>query len=396
MESHLSRLPVFRWLCAVAVSACSVTAMVAVHARAQPAQQDRTRVESATRRVGDRLRALQQEAEELAAQEKTILVELRKLEVARQIKIEELARIASEMQQNQQKLTETSARAAALRQTADVQRPDVEARLVQLYKLGRAGSLRLMLDVDDLRSMGRIYRASSALSRIDRDRVREHQRTLDALASEQKALEERGKHIAQLQSEATRARVGLEHTVAARTALVESIDAQRDLNAQLTGELEAAQQRLQASIQQLDSGRSASFVLPLAAFHGALPWPARGAVARRFGRQASSRFGTVVSRNGMDIAMEDGSTVRAVHEGTVAFADQFTGYGNLVILDHGDRAYSLYGYLGSLHVARGDRVDAQAELAASGRSPSGNPALYFELRVDGHPVDPLQWLKRTP
>jgi septal ring factor EnvC (AmiA/AmiB activator) len=371
--------------------------MVAVHARGQtPAQQDRTRAESATRRVSDRLRALQQEAEELAAQEKTILVELRQLEVAREIKIEELARIDREMQQNQQKLTETSARAAALRQTADVQRPDVEARLVQLYKLGRAGSLRLMFDVDDLRSMGRVYRASSALARIDRDRVREHQRTLDALASEQKELEERGKRIARLQSEATRARVGLERTVAARTALVESIDARRDLNAQLTGELEAAQQRLQASVAQLDSGRSSSIALPLAAFHGALPWPARGTIARRFGRQASGRFGTVVSRNGMDIAMDEGSTVTAVHEGTVAFADQFTGYGNLVILDHGDRAYSLYGYLGSLHVARGDRVDAQAELAASGRSPSGNPALYFELRVDGHPVDPLQWLKRTP
>jgi septal ring factor EnvC (AmiA/AmiB activator) len=86
--------------------------------------------------------------------------------------------------------------------------------------------------------------------------------------------------------------------------------------------------------------------------------------------------------------------VRAVHEGLVAYADQFTGYGNLVILDHGDGAYSLYGFLDTVDVARGDRVDAQVRLGGSGRNPSGNPALYFELRVDGAAVDPLQWLKR--
>ena len=86
--------------------------------------------------------------------------------------------------------------------------------------------------------------------------------------------------------------------------------------------------------------------------------------------------------------------MRAVHEGTVAFADQFTGYGNLVIVDHGDGAYSLYGYLSALEAARGAHVEAQATVGSSGRDPSGNPALYFELRIDGKPVDPLQWLKR--
>ncbi len=384
-----------RVLCAVFVGTCAAAASGFGQAPAA-GQQDRTRAETATRRVSDRLRALQQEADALAAEEQTILVELRKLEVARQIKVEELARIDRDMQETQKALAAASARAAALRQTADAQRPDVEARLVQLYKLGRAGSVRLMFDVDDLRSMARIYRASSALARIDRDKVREHQRTLDSLAKERKDLEARAGQIAQLQAAATRARVAIDHTVAARTALVESIDAQRDLNAQLTGELEAAQQRLQVSLAQLDRGGPASIALPLAAFRGALPWPLRGNVTRRFGRQPSSRFGTVVSRNGIDITVEEGTSVHAVHEGTVAYADQFTGYGNLIIVDHADRTYSLYGYLGSLRVQRGDRIEEQAELGQSGRSPSGIPALYFELRVDGHPVDPLQWLKRTP
>ena len=92
--------------------------------------------------------------------------------------------------------------------------------------------------------------------------------------------------------------------------------------------------------------------------------------------------------------MSEGQPVRAVHEGVVAYADQFTGYGNLVIVDHGEGTYSLYGYLDAMDVARGDHLDAQARLGTSGRNPGGNPALYFELRVDGAAVDPLQWLKR--
>ena len=78
----------------------------------------------------------------------------------------------------------------------------------------------------------------------------------------------------------------------------------------------------------------------------------------------------------------------------VAFAGQFTGYGNLVIVEHGERAFSLYGHLSAIQTAQGERLQAQAPLGRSGLNPNGTPALYFELRVDGKPVDPLQWLQK--
>jgi septal ring factor EnvC (AmiA/AmiB activator) len=254
----------------------------------------------------------------------------------------------------------------------------------------------MLLSVDDLRSVGRAYRTAAALTKIDRDRVQQHARTLEQIAAERKALEARAVEIAKLQDRAGAARTAIEHAVAARNALIESIDARRDLNAQLTGELEAAAAKLQGTITQLEAGRPATVSLPLRPFRGALPWPAPGFVVTRYGRQNPNRFGTAAAQNGIDISLAEGTSVKAVHEGTVAFADQFTGYGNLVILDHGDGAYSLYGHLSSLGVARGDRVEAQAPVGTSGRNPSGNPSLYFELRVDGKPVDPLQWLKKQP
>ena len=264
---------------------------------------------------------------------------------------------------------------------------------MRVYKLGQAGFWRLLLDVDNLRSAGRAYRTAAALTRIDRDRVVDHQRTLEALAREQQELRQRIAHLAELEVKARAARAAADKAVGARSALVASIDARRDLNAQLTGELQSAQQRLQSSVDQLGPGKG-QVILPLKAFQGALPWPARGKLIARFGQTAGIRAGTAVVWNGMEIGVLEGQTVRAVHEGTVAFAGPFSGYNNLVIVEHGDRTHSLYGYLSSLSVSKGDRVDAQAPLGASGLDPSGNPGIYFELRVDGKPVDPLQWLVR--
>jgi len=69
------------------------------------------------------------------------------------------------------------------------------------------------------------------------------------------------------------------------------------------------------------------------------------------------------------------------------------GTGTLVILEHGGDNYSLYGYLESAGVEQGDLVDNGAELGRVGLAPAGPPALYFEMRIDGRSVDPLQWLR---
>jgi septal ring factor EnvC (AmiA/AmiB activator) len=358
------------------------------------APQDRARAQAAAR-AADRIRALQREADALASQERSLLVDLRKLELEREIRATELTSIEEQLAETEAQIKGTIARAAALHDVAEFERPDVEARLVQIYKMGHAGYWRMLLAVDDLRSVGRAYRTAAALTRIDRDRVQRHARTLELLANERKALETKAGEISKLKARATAARAAVERAVAARNALIDSIDARRDLNAQMTSELQAAAQKLQGTVAQLGAGRTADVVsLPLRPFRGALAWPAQGIVVGRYGRLPSSRFGTAIARNGIEISLAEGQPVRAVHEGTVAFADQFTGYGNLVILDHGEGAYSLYGNLSSLSVARGDRVEALGPVGASGRNPSGNPSLYFELRVDGKPVDPLQWLKK--
>ncbi|NLA66670.1 MAG: peptidoglycan DD-metalloendopeptidase family protein, partial [Gammaproteobacteria bacterium] len=99
--------------------------------------------------------------------------------------------------------------------------------------------------------------------------------------------------------------------------------------------------------------------------------------------------------SGVLVAAAAGSPVAAVADGTVVFAEWMTGYGLILIVDHGIGYMSLYAHNDSLLKAPGDRVrrgDAVSTVGTSGGQ--GRAALYFELRRDGKPVDPTAWLQK--
>ena len=353
----------------------------------------RNPTEALARRVTDRISALQGEADRLAAQARTLLGDLRQLEIRRDIAIEQVKDADTAGAQARQSLEQTTARLTALDHERIAQLPDLKLRLLDIYKRGRGGYARLLLDVTGVKEFARAMRAAAALTTITDEKIAEHRRTLAQLRQQRDAMEQRASALQAAARDAERARGAAQRAVGARETLIAQIDERRDLNAQLAGELDVAYQRLQEQIAGIAAGRPAEAVaVPLTSFRGALDWPVTGRVSAGFDPGPGRPDGAVV-RNGIEIAAAAATPVLAVHPGTVDFADAFTGFGNLVIVDHGSNYYSLYGYLGAIDVQRGDHVDAGTGLGRSGTAPAGGPALYFELRIDGRSVDPLQWLK---
>jgi septal ring factor EnvC (AmiA/AmiB activator) len=346
--------------------------------------------QEAQQRAADRLRSLREEADSLATREKSLLVDLRRLEVERNIRLEVQRDAEKALAAANEELTATVTHLDALERKQAAEIPGLASRLAELYKLGSASYVRLLFSVDDVREMGRAYRAVASLAARDRERVRAHASTLDSLRKARADLQSRRARAATLEAETRRAAVETAAAVQARSALINEIDARRDLNAQLAGELQSVQQKLTATVAALPSGTAA---LPIRPFQGALEWPVTGQVIAPFGRGSMSRFGTTITRNGIEIASPLRRTVAVVHEGTVAYAAPFSGYGNLVIVDHGAQIYTLYGYLSTIAVSKGDRIEKGGRVGEVGVSPTGKAVLYFEVRVDGKPVDPLQWLK---
>ncbi|HKB10291.1 MAG TPA: peptidoglycan DD-metalloendopeptidase family protein [Vicinamibacterales bacterium] len=340
------------------------------------------------RRATERLQALQREADRLAAEERSLLNDVRKLEIERQIQTEDVKRVDADAARVQSELDATVARMTSLEQTSRDEAPQLRARLVEIYKLGEARYVRLLLSTPDVRRIGQSTRTVAALARLDRERVASHARTLEELQRTRKALEDRRAQLAALRAAAEKAGQAAVRAAQAKNQLIHDIDNRRDLNAQLAGELQAAQQKVQAALREFSSGGTAAAEpsLPLRPFRGELDWPVAGTVARRFGRGPTS--------NGMEIDAPEGAEARAVHDGSVAFAGTFTGFGNLVILDHGSQTFSLYGDLLDIAVKKGDHVEHGRRIGTVGPTSSGASGLYFELRVDGQPVDPLQWLRK--
>lgn len=127
-----------------------------------------------------------------------------------------------------------------------------------------------------------------------------------------------------------------------------------------------------------------------AKLRGKLAWPAAGRLSATFGQ---TRAGGV-KWDGVLVTAEQGAPVRAVYHGRVVYADWLSGLGLLVIVDHGDGYLSLYGHNERLYKEVGERVTAGDTIASVGDSGGrSTPALYFEIRKAGRPVDPRPWFR---
>jgi septal ring factor EnvC (AmiA/AmiB activator) len=363
---------------AVALSCCTVGAQEADHSL----------TEALARRATERLQALHQEADRLAAEERSVLGDLRRLELEREIKSEEFRQADAAAAGIARDLAAIDGQIGALEAQDAAAKPALRARLLSLYKIGQGRYARMLMSIADVRQIGDATRMIGALATRDRERIAEHQQRLQQLATSRTSMSDHQQLLARQRAAAERARTAAEQAIDARNALIRDIDQRRDLNAALVGELQAAQQKLQDTVATVAPGVAAEPVaLPIAPFRGSLEWPVAGAVRQRFQHGATAV-------NGIDIAAAEGAPVQAVHDGVVAFADTFAGFGRLVILDHGGQTFSLYGNLASLDVEKGARIEQGHALGAVGVAPTGAAGLYFELRVEGRPVDPQLWLRK--
>ena len=238
------------------------------------AQGDRTPIASQLERAEQRLRSLQQEADQLAREERSLLGDIQRLEVARRITVEELARATAQVVDTQQKLTRINQQVAQLEAEARIEGPRLRARLAELYKLGRGRYVRVLFSTPSMRDARQAYRLVSAMARRDQERVAAHQKRLAAMTAAQQDIQARMGLLAAERRAAEQAAAAAAQAVTARDALVQQTDVRRDLNARLSGELLAAQQRLQGTLTSANP--SPAPPLPFLAFRGDIDWPLAG------------------------------------------------------------------------------------------------------------------------
>jgi len=124
-------------------------------------------------------------------------------------------------------------------------------------------------------------------------------------------------------------------------------------------------------------------------YNGRWVWPTRGRILRSY--QSSGR-----GKKGIEIGGHDGQPVKAAANGKVVYSGSgLVGYGRLIIIKHNENLLSAYGHNSKLLVSEGDQVEAGQQIAEMGSSGTNRTGLYFEVRKDGKPVDPLSYLPRS-
>ncbi|HTG11033.1 MAG TPA: peptidoglycan DD-metalloendopeptidase family protein [Candidatus Eisenbacteria bacterium] len=285
-------------------------------------------------------------------------------------------------------------------------------RLRALYKLQvQGGVLPIVLSGADPVEQAVQLRHLTTLASVDARLIREYRVTSEVLADRKSRVEARGREMASLRSEADQERAEFDQEAAKRRALLAKVQSERAYHDRMVGELSEATRRLEAFIRDLQEKqrRAVAKVPPpsrparpapgdagpgFASLRGRLAWPADGRVVAEYGPQVNPRFGTKTFRNGIDIEAGEGSNIAAVFPGQVVYTGWFRGYGNLIIVDHGGEYYTVYAHAADIRVTEGDEVKQGQIIGTVGDTGSlQGPRLYFEVRHEGKPQDPTQWLR---
>jgi septal ring factor EnvC (AmiA/AmiB activator) len=271
-------------------------------------------------------------------------------------------------------------------------RPRLEAR----HRMGRAGELAVLLSAPTLAELvTRRYLFDRILGR-DLAIFGEARGALEAERRARGEVESQAARIAALATRAEEQRAAAAARREERETLLGALRTARAFHERAAAEAATQAERLAEFVATLPPrGAGSAAKLHFAALKGRLRQPAAGPITVGYGRVVNPRFNTVTMQNGVDIAAPAGAPVRAVAPGRVVHAGWFKGYGNIVIVDHGEGFHTLVAHLASMRTAMGEEVDPATVLGTVGDSGSlKGPYLYFEVREKGRAVDPREWLGR--
>ena len=356
------------------------------------------------------LREERRKAAEARARESSVLAELEVIDKRLANKQREIARLDARMKRAASDVQSLRSEVVQLETQRAGQQAALARRLRAMYKVHvQGGALPLLLAGDDPTARAAAVRHLGSLASLDARLIQEYRGTSDRLQDRRGREEARQRDLAGLRADAQREQAEVDADAAKRRILLAKVRDERAYHERMVGELTEAARRLEAFIRDLQARQRRLARIPppskprtetppavgFGNLRGRLPWPTEGRVVSAFGAQVHPRFGTRTFRNGVDIEGGEGRDVAAVFGGHVVYTGWFKGYGNLIILDHDNEYYTLYAHVAAILVKEGDDVKQGQRIGTVGDTGSlEGPRLYFEVRFEGKPQNPEQWLRK--
>jgi septal ring factor EnvC (AmiA/AmiB activator) len=262
--------------------------------------------------------------------------------------------------------------------------------------MGQQQYIKMLLSQEDPARLGRVVTYYRYLNQARSERIATTRDVLARLRGLEEEIQQRTRELESLRTGQLDSKAELEAARKQRAEVVAALNRKVSSQSQEIAQLRVDEERLKRLIEGLSLYMEELKVdvkgeERFDRFRGKLHLPVRGTVEARFGEL---KQGGPLKWDGVLLKAPEGREVHAVYRGRVAFADWFGSLGLLVILDHGDGYMSLYGHNQALFAQVGDWVDTGQVIAGVGNSGGlGNPGLYFEIRQNGTPRNPLRWCR---
>ncbi len=275
-------------------------------------------------------------------------------------------------------------------------------RLSALYKLYWVGRIQVLATSESFFDF--IKRKSAIECILDQDEVLlvklHNDRTtlesslarLNTRKTEKRALQAKLKQrISRLSEQQEKRRTALKRIQNEKSLELAALKALK----QAAFELDLTLQSLPPAKKSADNAVPELDTRPFLAYKGLLSWPVKGKIISFFGPYRDKKFKVMNFQSGINIKAERGEPIRAISDGITIYASWFKGFGNMMIVDHGDHYYTVYAHLEEVFKLKGDHVEKDEVIATVGDSGSMmGPALHFEVRHHGKPIDPLKWIRK--
>ena len=282
-------------------------------------------------------------------------------------------------------------------------------RVTHTYKKGRLSDLEKLLDAKSWRQA--VYRAKyiKIISEHDRSLADEIRRNLVEIETKRTVMERELIDIRKIDEEKLSRKKWLEQRRRVRNKELGNLKRDRQKMSVALNERKKAAQQMESIISRLERARVARIAelerrrkemellgsVPFKELKGKLPWPIEGKVISRFGTYQNPNLKTVTENTGIDIHGSEGTEVRSIYDGIVTTVTYIRGYGNTVILDHGDGFYSVYTHVMDVEVEENSYVNARDIIAHVGDSGSlEGTKLHFEIWGNKDKLNPELWLKK--
>jgi septal ring factor EnvC (AmiA/AmiB activator) len=269
----------------------------------------------------------------------------------------------------------------------------IAEHLASAYRLSGEDFFKLLLNQQNPDDLDRMIRYHRYFTEARTATLKSYQATLAELERNAASIQLRETALVEQQAKLDRDLGELKSNRNEREQLLAGLQSEMSGKAQQRDRLTADRKRLEQLIAELS--KRAEPPVAAGAFgqnRGRMPWPIAGKVANSFG---APRASGKLKWQGIFITAPEGTPVKAIHRGRVAFADWLRGFGLVTIVDHGGGYMSLYAHADALYRKPGDWVDTGEALASAGKSGGeSRSGLYFEIRSKGEPADPIPWLIR--